>query len=349
MKEIAKGNIKMLLLSLTGTCNLGCKYCYADSYNEKMMTFEVAKKAIALVQAQSNEFIIQFSGGEPLLNINLIQKISQYVKANNINAKMQIQTNGTLLTAENIDILVEEKIAIGISIDGNQEIHDAQRPFRDNSGSFKKIMAGLEILKNKKINIGITCVVTKKNVNFLEKLVTLSYYWGNIKKIGFDLIRGQGRGSEISKPSEPELRQGLTKAFSLGEKFKAITGSKIIFAQLNKVEKLQNKELTGFSHCHAMNGAAIYVDVDGKIYACASLLGQSDYLIGDVEQGLDLAKQEAIKSKLELILKKCFSCHYFSNCGGACFARWMGCGDEDEQKLECCLKIAAIEWYQQEK
>ena len=349
MKEIAKGNIKMLLLSLTGACNLGCKYCYADSYNENMMTFDIAKKAIALVQAQSNDFIIQFSGGEPLLNINLIRTISQHIKDNNIKAKMQIQTNGTLLTAENIDFLVKEKIAIGISIDGNQKIHDEQRPFRDNSSSFKKIMAGLEILKNKKINVGITCVVTKKNVNFLEKLVTLSYYWGNIKKIGFDLIRGQGRGSEISKPSEPELRQGLTKAFSLGEKFKAITGSKIIFAQLNKVEKLQNKELTGFSHCHAMNGAAIYVDVDGKIYACASLLGQSDYLIGDVEQGLDLAKQEAIKSKLELILKKCFSCHYFSNCGGACFARWIGCGDESEQELECCLKITAIDCYQQER
>ena len=98
-----------------------------------------------------------------------------------------------------------------------------------------------------------------------------------------------------------------------------------------------------------MNGAAIYVDVDGKIYACASLLGQNEYLIGDVEQGIDLAKQEAIKNKLELILKKCFSCHYFSNCGGACFARWIGCGDESEQELECCLKITAIDCYQQER
>ena len=75
----------------------------------------------------------------------------------------------------------------------------------------------------------------------------------------------------------------------------------------------------------------------------------NEYLIGDVEQGIDLAKQEAIKNKLELILKKCFSCHYFSNCGGACFARWIGCGDESEQELECCLKITAIDCYQQER
>lgn len=80
MKEIAKGNIKMLLLSLTGACNLGCKYCYADSYNENMMTFDIAKKAIALVQAQSNDFIIQFSGGEPLLNINLIEQLANILK-----------------------------------------------------------------------------------------------------------------------------------------------------------------------------------------------------------------------------------------------------------------------------
>ena len=84
------GNIKMLLLSLTGACNLGCKYCYADSYNENMMTFDIAKKAIALVQSQSNDFIIQFSGGEPLLNINLIRTISQHIKDNNITDKDEI-------------------------------------------------------------------------------------------------------------------------------------------------------------------------------------------------------------------------------------------------------------------
>lgn len=345
MKDIVElSNIKMLLLSLTGACNLACKYCYADGYNKNIMSFEIAKKAIDLVKSHNKEFIIQFSGGEPLLNIELIQQIINYVEQNDIKAKLQIQTNGTLFSDENIDILSKGKVAIGVSIDGNKDLHDQQRPFLDNSGSFKKVVSGLELLKNKKINIGITCVITKKNVNFLEKLVTLSYYWGNIKKIGFDLIRGQGRGENIAKPELDDLKNGLVKAFDLGRKFSNITGTKILFTQLCKVKQLQDKKIKVFSHCHAMNGEAIYVDVDGRIYACASFLGNKDYLIGDVNNGLDYYKQEQIKANIKKELIKCFKCKHLSYCGGACIARWVGCSNEGEKELECGLKITSIKW-----
>ena len=73
-------SIKMLILGLTGDCNFACTYCYASEQPQEMMTESTARTAIDLAAAEGEPFILQLSGGEPLLAFNLIQNIVQYFK-----------------------------------------------------------------------------------------------------------------------------------------------------------------------------------------------------------------------------------------------------------------------------
>ena len=100
LNQLRERPIKMLLLSLTGTCNLACKYCYANEHAADFMTVGTAIQAVKLAARSGEPFILQFSGGEPLLNFPVIKAVIDYVGENKISALMQVQTNGTLITEE---------------------------------------------------------------------------------------------------------------------------------------------------------------------------------------------------------------------------------------------------------
>ena len=92
--------IKMLVLSLTGLCNFDCKYCYAAEHDGSMLKVDDAIKAVNLAAGSGEKFVIQFSGGEPLLNFECLKAAVKYVQDNNLPAVLQIQTNGSLMRSE---------------------------------------------------------------------------------------------------------------------------------------------------------------------------------------------------------------------------------------------------------
>ena len=92
--------LRMLVLSLTGDCNLACRYCYASDQDRSTMTWDTARRAIDLAAESGVPFILQLSGGEPLLALPILVQIADYVRGNHIRARMDIQTNGTLISDE---------------------------------------------------------------------------------------------------------------------------------------------------------------------------------------------------------------------------------------------------------
>src|SRR5574344_466219 len=116
------GRIKMLVLSLTGACNYACEYCYAVNHAPVEMSFTTARQALDLAAAGgTNEFILQLSGGEPLLAFGLLQKIMAYVETKKLPAHVQLQTNASLLTDDIAVYLQQHKIAVGVSLDGRPD------------------------------------------------------------------------------------------------------------------------------------------------------------------------------------------------------------------------------------
>ncbi len=336
--------IKLLVLSLTGQCNLACRYCYAAAHSKQRLSLSAAKKAIDLVAAGGDSFVLQFTGGEPLLAFDRIKEITEYIESQKIPARIQLQTNGTLLTEEMAAFFKQMRIGLGVSLDGRAYENDRQRCYADGRGSTVDTIAGIRLLAAENLEIGLTCVVTAENVTSMAGVVDMAYYLGNVRVIGFDLLRQQGNGKVVSEALPEDFRKGLLATFRRAEELSSLTGRLVKITQLEQARHVIERETTGFSHCHAMNGEALYVEATGDLYACASLLGDKNFFLGNIlSTGLDTERQKEIIVQIRDNMQFCRCCPDFLQCGGACFARWYGTGKTEKYENECVLKKQMLE------
>lgn len=334
--------LRMLVLSLTGDCNLACRYCYASGQDRSMMTWETARRAIDLAATGGAPFILQFSGGEPLLALPLLRQIADYVRTNHIRVRMDLQTNGTLMTEETADFLHGADIGIGVSLDGRPTVHDMLRCYPDGRGTSSDVVAGIQCLAQRGIEIGLTCVVTAENVGELSGIIEMAYYLGNVRRVGFDLLRGQGSGTAVRPAREEDMVRAMEQVFALCRKFEKLTGRHISIAQEEQAACLLQRTSDGFSHCHAMSGAGVHIDAAGRIFACSSYVGDARFLLGDVEHGIDVRRQVEVAHEMQDAMAFCRVCADFAGCGGACYARWAGQEHSALSNAECALKRSAM-------
>lgn len=153
----ANRHLRMLVLTVTHKCNLGCSYCYLRNLYPEMgasMSFATATKAIddlfdmTAVSKYKKPAVIGFFGGEPLLMFDLIKEVVSYARMIFDNTvSFTITTNGTLITDEIAQFLAEHDFGIIVSVDGPENIHDAGRPMAGGGGSHASVLRGLEALR----------------------------------------------------------------------------------------------------------------------------------------------------------------------------------------------------------
>ena len=328
--------IRNLILSLTGKCNYKCVYCYASCHPEQEMTVETALRAADIAGSSGRTFILQFTGGEPLLAFPVLKTVTEYVEQKRYPAILQLQTNCSLMTSETADYLKEHNIAVGVSLDGRPPVNDSLRKKKDGNSASEATIRGIRLLAAKKIPIGLTCVVTEANVKSLPGIVQMAFYLGNVRQIGFDLLRCQGRGAGLEPASPEEVSQAMETCYLMAEKLEKATGIHIRFSQLEKIRKVASGKACPFGQCYAMHGEEAYVTSDGKIYACSSLVGKETFLLGDVWSGMDPEKTFLLGKKIEEAMKACRHCPQLCVCGGGCFTRWQGRHGKAEE--ECAMQ-----------
>jgi len=149
-----------LTLNITNKCNMNCKYCYADGgqYNseEGVMTKDIANQTFkTFLSKYKNIKIIQFFGGEPLMNIPMIKHTCDYfadlLKNNKIDfmPEFGVITNGTIYTEEMADLLNKFPISMTVSIDGCEDVHDSARIYNNGNGTWKSIIENIKKYKSK--------------------------------------------------------------------------------------------------------------------------------------------------------------------------------------------------------
>lgn len=145
MSEFCSGNLE-LWVCMTNECNFKCPYCFEkkrkDDLNEeiidKLVEFIKSKKSIKQV-------IINFYGGEPLLNLDMIFVLYEKVEALGLKTKYQIITNGYLLNKQTIEKLsMIKKMSYQVTIDGTKEVHNTHRPHKTDKDSYQVIIDNLE-------------------------------------------------------------------------------------------------------------------------------------------------------------------------------------------------------------
>ena len=162
-------------LHITNNCNLNCRYCYINKNNIDM-DFDMAKEIIdklivSLKEKNFNKIVLSFSGGEPLLRVDLIEKIIDYCNSfHNISFSYRILTNGILIGDRVIKLIKENNVDVRISLDGIKEYNDKNRCYYDKRGSYYDVVNGILYLKKNDIEPTINVVVTKENIDGLFEL-----------------------------------------------------------------------------------------------------------------------------------------------------------------------------------
>ena len=343
---------RVLILELTGQCNFACRYCYAAEKKPLSMPLAVAKQAVASVAAsqESQEpFLVQFTGGEPLLAAEALLKTAAWIRERKWPAVLQMQTNGSLLTAELAKQLRQYGVGVGVSVDGRPAVHDQMRCFPDGKGTMQSVALGMKNLAEEKCGAGVTCVVTAENVLKLSESVDMACYFGCARSLGFDLLRPRGRGDQVQAPKAAQVEQGFWQALERNEFWRKANGGALEMAQVARVDKLQQSKLACFGHCHTMTGEALYVAADGSLYACASLSGDAHFYLGRVEEGPEPLLRKRAAERICDGMAMCRNCQWLPHCGGGCFSRWYDAqGAPQNVEGECALKRTAARWWLQE-
>jgi sulfatase maturation enzyme AslB (radical SAM superfamily) len=175
-----------LRLHVSNLCNFACPNCHVFELTDnqrpyKVMTYEVAEQALItfckeMGQAGQSQIRISIYGGETLANKKVIKALIEKFGSRwrDLELFWVLNTNGSLLTEEDVLFFVKHEVDIHISCDGKEEVHNRARPDKVGRGTFKRVEAAFELLKRHQASRQINSYTMPENVNHLKDLVDLA-------------------------------------------------------------------------------------------------------------------------------------------------------------------------------
>ncbi|NMC09837.1 MAG: radical SAM protein [Methanothrix sp.] len=328
----------LLALSVTGDCNLRCSYCYArGGESSASMSWVTAKRAVDVMAQRFPSFKIQFTGGEPLLNLGLIERAVDYLDELGLRVPCQVQTNATLIIPDVAAKLKSLKIAVGVSLDGPALVNDALRPFPDGRGSTGSALKGIFALREEGIRVGATCVLSSANAGALAGLVDLLSYLGNVEGVAMDLLRPVGRASRSMQPEATMAAKGIEEAIKRADRIAEMGGRRIRFREIERMKGTLCRGEKRLHHCYFDSCRSLVVLADGRSYVCPSLLnenlGLGDIMAPGFADGL--LDRMAAARRLVQAPQVCRNCPDRWLCGGPCLAHYVAGLNLD---IECLAK-----------
>ena len=352
---VYSGIIKSMCLNVSHLCNLRCEYCFADggTYNgaAENMSLDVALKAIDMIVSKSanrHNLEVDFFGGEPLLNFDVVKKTVEYArsieKAHNKNFRFTITTNAMLLNDEIIDFFNKEMYNVVVSIDGRRSVHDCVRKTASGKGSFDTaIKNALRFKQLRKGQYYIRGTYTALNKDFSNDVLFLN-------DLGFDqlsiepVVLPENHRLAIKKEDIEQLKAEYDKlAEAYVERRKGEKWFNFFHFMLDIYNgPCESKRLVG---CGAGNDY-VAVAPNGNIYPCHQFDGEKDYVIGNVLDGTFNTEIPKFFAENNLLKKdKCRNCWAKYYCSGGCAANAIkyGGGINKPYELSCELMRKRIE------
>lgn len=358
--------VKALCLHIAHDCNLKCKYCFAEEgeYGGKreLMSFEVGKAALDYVVKNSGNrrnIEIDFFGGEPLMNFDVVKQIVSYgrelEKIHDKIFRFTLTTNGLLLNDEIIEYINKNMHNIVISLDGRKEINDLMRPNMRNGGSYDIIVPKFKKLAEARNqdNYYIRGTFTKNNLDFYEDVIHMA-------DLGFKQISIEPVVSETEEDysiSEVDLKKIYTEYEKLA--------IELCKRRKDGVDDFNffhfNVDLTG-GPCMAKRvvgcGAGteyLAVTPSGELFPCHQFVGDDEFKIGNVFDGVlnttCISKFDDCNIFNKDDCKDCW-CKYF--CSGGCAANGHSINKDilkpyaiacemQKKRVECGIMLKAME------
>ncbi len=304
-------------------CNFACPYCFEGKEKEKKYLSK--EKADQIIQWMKNkamevnpeEVEIVFFGGEPLLNIPMVEYIAEelhhWLKNTQWKFHFSIITNGALVSEALVDKLNPLGLkSIRITIDGTKEFHDQYRPFLSGKGTFDLIMRNIKAVAHK-TKIALAGNFNIQNYESIYKLLDYFEAEGLKEKIGLIDFK------PITETKEQVSSNSITSpSYSCdpGHAQKMLDLKKELIRRGFKT----SKALNGGGICHFKAAEhQVVIDTDGLIFKCPAMVGNASKSVGTVE---DLKFGERYQEFMSFDLVewkgKCQDCQYLPFCAGGC-------------------------------
>lgn len=315
--------LSSLVLHVSHDCNMRCGYCYADygRYGSDFgyMTPEQAvEHTRAFFDQLGDQRVVHvtFFGGEPLMNMPVVYAAHAYAKERAIKEGRKLAfgltTNGTLLTKELVQFFEAERFTITVSIDGPPDVNDRLRPIQDGTKSYDVI---LQHVKESGVNANARVTLTHKCLDvarIVRHLVDVGF-----KEVGVSPV---ATGNEVFDLSDADLERLLAEMRILADDFVqwAKEGRQFPFSNIRTlVEQVAAGDPRPVP-CGA-GTKLVAADNKGDLYACHRLVGQEQFKVGTLEEGLNGDKRfQLLQSMHPRDRTPCQSCWARYMCGGGC-------------------------------
>lgn len=342
-KPWQSGTGKNITFIVTKDCQLACKYCYLVGKNTKeRMSWDVAKQAIDYVldhEADMNEesVIWDFIGGEPFLEIDLIDKICNYLKVEMYRRKhhwfnsyrFSFATNGINYGTEKVQNFIKKNhahLSIGITIDGTKRKHDLNRIWKteemqrgitpkpeDEKGSYDDVVKNIPLWLEQFPDAGTKVTISSADIPYIKESVLHLYSLG-IHEININCVFEDVWKKGDDKLFEEQLMQ-LADAIIDGGYYQDYACS--FFTE--QMGKPLDCKLDNQNWCGA--GRMLAVDAEGNFYPCTrfaqySLRSKKAWIIGNVRDGIDKNKLRPFLTldRCTQSTQECIDCEVASGC-----------------------------------
>ena len=317
-------------LFLNHACNLRCRYCYNGAKVHRPMPPDLARRAVdfGFEQAGTGFLLLSFFGGEPLLEVERIEEVLAYARAEAARRKrslfFSLSTNGTLLDDRRLRLIKANGIRVQLSLDGGAHAQDANRRFVNNRSSFQRVSVSLKRLIADGIQPRVVAVLDPRNSRYLVE----SYE--TLRSLGArNVYFSPNLGAAWTEAAQRTLERSLA---ALADRWAAgfREGGDAAGACLDPFNgKVLSQLVRGTKapiRC-AYGHRELAIAPSGRIYPCDRMVKQDDddsVCLGDLKTGLDAAKQRALLQRREAVEPECVECDLRERCQNRC-----GCANHE--------------------
>ena len=346
---------------VTEDCNLACTYCF-EHHKKNVMTKQVAEDSLRFlaknaITNHNDHFHAMIFGGEPLLNIDVVEHIFkkglEIAKEYNIRFSANIITNATVMNNRIYNVLREYRdkvnLNIQLSVDGVKEVHDEYRITKAGKGSFDMVIKNIPKFqklydnnpKDRRLSIH-GCVNHKSLPRLFESYTFFKYYLG-FKQIWFLAIAEE----DWTKEDVKIYRQQCDKIYN------------DILLELNKTKNIIEADYyapfdkwryvdQGFALPCSAGRSYVTITANGEIYPCHQIYfndPNKTTKIGDIYNGIDEDKRRMFLEYDNSDFKGCIGCKN-NNCYRCLAANWMVNGSifSSIKNLHCAMTSVEYEY-----
>lgn len=324
------GRARDITFIVTKECQLACKYCYLVGKNSKeRMSFDVAKSAIDYILSNRELFyeksvIFDFIGGEPFLEIDLINEICDYIKITLYETnhpwfnsyRFNFSTNGLMYHESKVQKYIQKNrqhLSIGITIDGTRQKHDLNRVYKNGKGSYDDVVKNIPLWLEQFPGASTKVTISSDDIPYIKESVLHLYKLG-IKEVNINCVFENVWKDGDDLLFEEQLIQ-LADEIIANDLYKDYICS---FFQKNIGRPLDHS-LQNENWCGA--GRMLAIDAKGNFYPCTrfaqySLREKTAIIIGNIRDGINTNRLRPFLSldRCTQSPQKCLDCEVAEGC-----------------------------------